>query len=715
VQWGIAYVAAAWALLQGIDFLADAFHWPDAAKQIATLVLLIGLPVALVLAWFHGDRGEQRAGGTEIGIIAVLLLGGGALLWLYDPAYEAPTSAAVTETPSATTKAVGDTRPSIAVLPFENRSDVQKDAFFVDGIHDDILTQLTKIGALKVIARTSVEQFRDTKLTTGEIAQKLGVAKILEGGVQRAGDRVRVTVQLIDAATDAHLWAENYDRELTTTNIFAIQSEVASAIAAALRTSLTPAEQARVRQIPTQSLDAWEAYQLGKQRMVPRTSAYLIEAERFFHTAIEHDPRFALAYVGLADTLYLQTIYGGAPREATLARSGEAVERALALDPNSGEAWTTAAALAGRKFDFDRAEQMFRRAIELNPNYATAHHWFAYMLLRDWARPRDALSHAEIAVDLDPLSARTTSMRAQVLDSLGRPEDAISGYAKAIQIDPLSPLGYQSTGVVLAETFALLDHAIPWMEKALSLDAGNPFILAATVSYYRQLGEDAEASRWLDRALKRSGKAWQVNESAAIESFQRGDRATGRTYAHRAEAVHPYRVWLLRDDDLRKGDYATARERYAKAYPELLDKDPPEVSASNLEDAIDLALVLQHTGESNRATVLLDRADEIIRRYPRRSTEGGGVGWYMIEEVSLYALRGDRTKALARLRAMRHGGSWLRTLAYHRDLDPNLASIRNDPEFKAVFADIERDMAEQRARLAARPRDAPLELSVTIR
>jgi TolB-like protein/predicted Zn-dependent protease len=536
----------------------------------------------------------------------VLLLAGGGIFWWHQRAVDAaPANPPVAARPGADAT---DSRTSIAVLPFENPSRLEDDAFFVDGVHDDILTQLTKIGALKFIARTSVEQVRDTNLTTREIGQRLGVAKIVEGGVQRAGDRVRVTVQLIDATTDAHLWAENYDRELTTANIFAIQSEVAAAIAAALRKSLTPAEQGRVRQIPTQSLDAWEAYQLGKQRMVPRTSAYLIEAARFFQTAIAHDPRFALAYVGLADALYLQIVYGGAPRQANLARAGEAVERALALDPRSAKAWTTAAALADRKFEFDRAEQMFRRAIELNPNYATAHHWYAYML-RDWGHPRDALSQAEIAVDLDPLSARAIAMRAQILHSLGRPEDAISAYAKAIQIDPAS-----------------------------------------------------------------------------------------------------YRIWLLRDDDLRKGDLATARARYAKAYPELLGKQPPEVAASNLEFAIDLALVLQQTGESHRATVLLNRADEVIRRYPRSGSEGGGVGWYMIEEVSLHALRGDRARALVRLRAMRHGGSWTRTLAYHRDLDPNLASIRNEPEFRAIFADIERDMARQRAELAARPKDAKLEL-----
>ena len=243
----------------------------------------------------------------------------------------------------------------------------------------------------------------------------------------------------------------------------------------------------------------------------------------------------------------------------------------------------------------------------------------------------------------------------------------------------------------------------PGWRRRLSLDPAHPYILAIIVRYYRQLGQDAEASRWLERALERAGKSWQVNETAAIESFLRGDREAGRRYARRAEAANPHRVWLLRDDDLRKGDYATARARYAKAHPELLGKNPPEVTAYNLADAIDLVLVMQHTGESDRATVLLDRADEVIRRYPRRSSKGGGVGWYMIEEVSLHALRGDKPMALARLRAMRDGGWWTRTLAYHRDLDPNLASIRGEPEFKAVFADIERDMAQQRAASCCAP------------
>ena len=189
---------------------------------------------------------------------------------------------------------------------------------------------------MRVISRTSVEQFRDTKLPIKSIAEQLGVAQILEGGVQRAGDRVRVTVQLIDASTDAHLWAENYDRELTAANIFAIQSEVATAIAAALKATLTADEKARVDAVPTQNLEAWEAYQLGKQRMAKRTSDALAEAERFFRKSIDLDPTFALAHVGLADALILQIQYSGKPLEGTLAEADRALSQALRVKSRPG-------------------------------------------------------------------------------------------------------------------------------------------------------------------------------------------------------------------------------------------------------------------------------------------------------------------------------------------------------------------------------------------
>ena len=226
------------------------------------------------------------------------------------------------------------------MLPFQNRSDAATDRDSADGMHDDILTQLAKIAALKVIARTSVERFRDTRLTTRQIGTELGVRTVLEGGVQRVGDRVRINVQLIDARDDAHLWAETYDRVLTAANVFAIQSEVAAAVAAALETTLTPAEQRRVEAVPTRSLEALgrSAYQLGQQRLARRTTESLAEAKTFFERAIDADPRFALAQVGLAETMRLQIGYSGAPRAETLERVAIAVERALALSPDLPDA-----------------------------------------------------------------------------------------------------------------------------------------------------------------------------------------------------------------------------------------------------------------------------------------------------------------------------------------------------------------------------------------
>jgi TolB-like protein len=255
-------------------------------------------------------------------LVGFLLLGGG-IFWWHQRVADTPASA--NPTVAARPVDATDPRPSIAVLPFENRSPEADDTYFVDGIHDDILTQLSRVSGLRVISRTSVSRFRNTDLSVQQIAQQLGVKSILEGGVQRAGDRVRVTVQLVDAHRDEHVWAENYDRELTAANIFAIQSEVASAIADVLRTKLTPVEQARRKSVPTHNLAAWEAYQLGQQRMTTRSTKTLADAEEFFREAIALDPKFALAYVGLAIVLNLQIEYSGVPIESVLAEAQEVV------------------------------------------------------------------------------------------------------------------------------------------------------------------------------------------------------------------------------------------------------------------------------------------------------------------------------------------------------------------------------------------------------
>ena len=706
VQWGIAYAAGAWGLLQGVQFLAEAFEWPTRVLKLSTFALLVGLPVVLVLAWYHGDRGEQRVGRIELALVTLLFLLGGALFWRYQgTTAESPatTPEAAAPVAAAVPAAVG---PSIAVLPFENRSAKQDDVFFVDGIHDDILTQLSKLSAMKVISRTSVERFRDTKLPLKTIAEQLGVTKILEGGVQRAGDRVRITVQLIDAATDTHLWAESYDRELTAVNIFAIQSDVATAIAAAMKTALTPAEKARVNAIPTQNLAAWESYQLGKQRMAKRTSDALAEAEKAFLKAIDLDPKFALAWVGLADTLELQVTYSGAAPIVTHDRAEKAARTALKLDPNQGEAWVSLAAIAGDKRQYDRAEPMFRRAIELNPNYATAYHWFSRML-GSLGRNDEALNYAERAVELDPLSVIINSSLALELEFVGRLDEAVARQSKSIEIDPSMASAYWELGTMKAYGQNSYVEGVRLAEKGVKLDTESPLARYWLAGLYLDLGDDVHTNHAIETARRRWPDASPLLEVSAYAHLYRGEPMAALQDAQgllASDPRDPTSLQLLRNADLQAGHPELARARYAKAYPELLAAAIPKIDGVNYWPAIDLALVLQKTGENGRARTLLDRSEQFIRTTPRM-----GRGGFGISDVQIYALRGQTREALTALRAAEKAG-WRGGWQYSRDFDPNLASIRNEPEFKSVFVDIERDMARQRAELAARPKDAPLDL-----
>jgi len=713
VQWGLAYAAGAWALLQVLQFLADTYDWPALLLRLVTLAFAIGLPIALTLAWYHGDRGHQKPVRAELALIALLLVLGGSALWLYGhrstPAPTATTSSTSASGPAATT-APADTRPSIAVLPFANRSSKQDDAFFVDGIHDDILTQLTKIGAMKVIARTSVEQFRDTKFSTNEIGEKLGVTRVLEGSVQRAGDRVRVTAQLIDTVTDAHLWAESYDRELTVANIFAIQSEVAISIAAALETTLTAAEKARVDIVPTRNLAAWEAYQLGRQRMARRTAETLSDAEHFFQRAIDLDPGFALAYVGLSDSLTLQIEHAGAQPEVTLARADAAVATALELDPDLAEAWASAALIRSFRGHYERADPLYRRSIALNPNYAAAYQRFSRNA-GGLGHRDEALAAAEKAVELDPLSAIVNADVGRALMSVGRFDEAADRFRRANEIDPEMPMPYRQVGVLDAYARNRFADAVPLLQRAAALDPDNPTLEFYIARLYLDLGDDVAATRVIEAARKRWPDHGAVLIASAEMHMNKGEWGTALKDAQRLLALDSWAVdpddvlrWL-RDADLKQGDYQAARLRYAKAYPALLASTPSTIDGSNWQAAIDVAPVLRAAGEGAAAGALLDRAEQFVRTIPRL-----GVTGYGIADARIHALRGDHAKALASLREAETAGWRGPYWRYYRDFDPNLASIRNEPEFRAVFADIERDMARQRAELAKRPKDAPLDL-----
>jgi len=709
-QWGIAYAAAAWGFLQVLDYLSDAFGWPSQIRQLAFLALLIGLPVALTIAWYHGDRGEQRVVRTELAIIALLFIAGGGILWVYSQRSGQIGDAAPLQ-PTPTQSADSEWRPSIAVLPFENRSALPEDAFFADGVHDDILMQLTRNGAMRVIARTSVEQFRGTRLTTREIGEKLGVNHVLEGGVQRAGDRVRVSIQLIDTSNDTQLWAEKYDRELTVTNLFAIQTEIGEAIANALRATLVPSAEGSGDSAPTQSLEAWESYQLGLQRMDQRTVGGLIDAERFFRRAVAQDPNFAPAYAGLADAVWLKSDYAGETMSPAMDLAQELVDHALALDPNLVQGITTSAKLMEMQGNFEMAESGYRRAIALNANYAPAHRWYAG-LLAQLGRDEEALASIRSAVVIDPMSTSLRVSLGALLVGLGQIKEALTELHKANEIDPHLPAPYFQTGMLLAWNYGQVGTALPWFEKAVELDPLSEGKAVAVAELYFDLGDEANLQNWLGRASSLRSEAAPSNDIAMLRMIDHGDQEQALELAREAfrnEPIHPVSLWplrLLRDNDLHNGQYERARTRYAVAFPELLSGDPQQLIDSNYHAAIDLCVVLLADGDEELAGLLLDRSEALIQRIQR-------MGWwgYRIEDARINALRGRRQLALDGLREATRAGWRGPFWRYYCDSDPALAPIRDSPEFKSLFVEIEQDMARQREELATRPQGEPLDIS----
>ncbi len=404
----IAYAIAGWVLMQIAATVLPIFEAPPWTLKVVTFLIVLGFPIALILAWAfemtpegikrEADVDRSASITTQTGrkldraIIVVLLVG---ITWL---------AADKLLWTDGETRITEDIR-SIAVIPFQNMSQDAANEPFTIGIHDDLLTQISRIGSIKTISRTSVLQYRDTTKTIPEIAQELGVATILEGGVQRVGDRVRINAQLIDAATDEHLWGATYDRELSATNIFAIQSEIALAIAEALQATLTNDEQQRLFDVPTRSIAALERYFVGKQMLEQRNTESLLAAVDYFQQVIKLDPDFALAYSGLGDAYMLLPEYTASvdPREIQ-EKSEAATAKAISLDPNLPE---VLASMGWNRlihhYDWAGAEELLRRALEIQPNHSGALHWLSHVL--SWqGQHEEALSLARKAVAVDPLS-----------------------------------------------------------------------------------------------------------------------------------------------------------------------------------------------------------------------------------------------------------------------------------------------------------------------
>ena len=732
VKVGTLYVVASWLILQVADVLFEAMDLPSVWLRLVLAILILGFPLALIFSWVFEmtpegikrerdiDRSSsitQQTGRKVNTLIVVLLVLAIAAVvvdrLIPETAVTSDREAAVDKqdsvTPAVESAASVKTGPvgedasiandkSVAVLPFANRSANGADVYFVDGIHDDILTQLARIGDLKVISRTSVEKFRGTTQSMGEIGEALGVQNILEGGVQRAGDRVRINVQLIDVDTDEHLWADTYDRELTTENIFAIQSEISTAIAQALKATLSPEEKVQLATEQTQNLEALEAYFLGRQAMAKRTSAALSEAVGHFERAIELDPKYALAYVALADSLVLLGIYSGKPFNDQLVLARPLIDRALELDDRLGEAYVSRAQLHMRD-DQATAEANFKKGVALAPGYVTGYHWYAVMLANE-GRIEESLVLLSKAASLDPMSAIVRENLGDLYGFVGRFEDSREQFEATIRIDPDFAAGYDSLGIFELTVNGRLDRAVPLLQSAVAIDPGNPMFVDNLAQLWADLGGYDEADGLLQR-MRVLGPTSNLRAIEMLLPLIRGApydsvlAAAERVSVENGDWNRAFAIYLLALADLESDDGDRALARFREAFPELSDPAEPSIDDENFQAALFFAWILRQRGEDVRSDLLVERSLAFMRERPRF----GMIGTAPFVTYA-HAVRGDKQRALAALRESTEGG-WRYYWRMMLKTDPVFATLRDEPGYAEIVAAVEADVAAQLANVRA--------------
>ena len=542
VTWGIAYAAGAWGLLQVLQFLAETYDWPGRILKLCTLGFLVALPLVLVLAWYHGDRGEQRIRRSELVIILALFLTAGVVFWRYEPASDArEISDTAPDSPGA---AVPLDEKSIAVLPFVDMSPKKDQEYMSDGIAEELLNVLAKVPELKVIARTSSFAFKGEKIEVAEIARRLRVAHMLEGSVRTSGNKVRVTAQLIRAADSTQLWSESYDRPLD--DIFVVQDEIAGAIVHALRLQLLGGA-VNAREGGTANLDAYQLYLQAVSAFNLSTRDSLQSAESLLKRALELDPDFARAWSRRGWVAYSSSITGSIAASTAYQEARQYAERALALRPQLADAhallqvifvqadknWAAAAAEGKKALEldptnpevlfsagwfasiqrrYDEGERMYRRALERDPLNFNLVDGIAENYYRT-GRLADAERILSTHIKREPRSAWSRAMLSRVQLVQGKPALALETLreepdegARMIYL----PIMLQANGRQSEADAAM---------KELVMNGGDGCAICVARAYaYR--GDKELALEWLDRAYRmRDSSLMNVIDEPLLQSL----------------------------------------------------------------------------------------------------------------------------------------------------------------------------------------------------
>lgn len=686
-----AYLIAAWLIVQVLDVVGPALSMPAWVMTFVVISLAVGLPVVAVVSWFFefttgGLRREREeadsvaSGSTPVFsyvIIAMLAAALGVSLILREGG-----SGIISTADAASIR--------LAVLPLDAIGGSIGDAGFVDGLHDDMLTMLARISSLEVISRTSVLPFADSGRSIPDIGKRLGVGSILEGSVQISGERIRVSVQLIDVATDKGIWSEVFERPFDVRAIFSIQRDIAQAISRNLSIALTGEDQERIEREPTSNFDAYNAYLLGRDRMSRRTSDNLREAEAFFRRAIGFDSTYADAWAGLAEVLILQHDYAGLDRDEMYPPAMRAVQRALELEPEFARAHSVLGELRRMNNDAQGSEESFLRAMDLNPNESLAYHWFGNMLFAQGRFPEAVVWHRH-ALELNPLSVTISNSLAQDLLAAGLVEEAAEQYNRSIEISP----GFVATYAHLAQlqrfAYGRSDEAARLLYQAYSLDPAHSEYAALMAETLLELDAHEAAARWAEQATTNAPDHWWPSRAAILVALSSDDEQmlhdSLETYAPNLGLA-----WLTlvarRDLLLEAGDLDGARQLFVEALPDLF-ADPPVVNESNFYIAPALAVVHQARGEDTESRALLGAVLATLE-----TLRADGYEDFDISEVEAHALSGNHELALDILETQMNN-DWINLWWYALE-GPNLSPLVDKPRLIGLLERIRQNMRSQR-------------------
>jgi TolB-like protein len=712
------YVVVGWLLLQVSDTLVPALHLPTWFHSGVAFVLIMGFPVAIIFAWAfeltpEGLKKEKEIDSSQsiahktgrqlnFVIIAVLAIAVVFLLgktWLADDSASVDTAAVVEQ--------------SIAVLPFENRSaDAENAEFIAVGVHDELLTLLSKLGGLKVISRTSVERL-DQDLSIPEIGALLGVATVLEGQVQRAGDRLRINVQLINATREDHLWATTYDGELSASNIFDVQSDIARMIADELHLQLSASDDRVLDTAPTSSTEALQDYMLGRQLVERGKFESFEQAVRYFTEATEIDPNYAEAWVAIAYTKNRMFQTGLIDLQGYVAGAEPAISRALEINNTLPEAHAELAILQWLTGDIDAAEASFKKALDLGSGDSRSLASYGNYL-RMTGRPREAIPVLKKSLEGNPLSVETLFELGKAEMYAGQPEQFQIRAQKILEIDPLSVHGYIAN-LQANHWMGRYDLMWPWYIKSMASDPEDYELWGHLAMYSSYVGGTEWVDRYMDRALELGPNEPAVLRSYVIVLQRRGEFdaaveiARDALEAGLADRWQSNEVFLrfVRDDVLRSGNFEDAMTWYRDRHPELF-LDTPGIAVGNVNAAADLALLLQRAGESAAADTIIDAGLAWFRRTQPEGVHGYLVG---IVDVEFLALDGQTQAALDTLQQAVDSGwrSHWPAIIRNKTLD----SLRDEPQFQQITAQLEEDMARQLKAIRALPNMGELDLRGT--